>query len=68
MEKHRVIGSDIVKTGILQAVEHYILAIQMERRCERNEAIPDAVKLLEGVAQILKGEGRIHGDETQESS
>lgn len=61
MERHRIIGSDVSKGGVLQSIEHFILALQMERRCGRAEVIPDAVKLLEGITQILKEEERTNG-------
>ena len=68
MERHRTVGSDVVKTGVVQSVEHFIQAVQLERRCERDEAVLEAVKLLDGIAQILREEGRTHGEEAQKSS
>jgi hypothetical protein len=53
-EQHRVFGSDVVKTGVFQSLEHYIMAIQVERKCDRVEALADGVKLLEELLHILK--------------
>lgn len=56
MEKHRLFGSDVVRNGVFQSIEHYILTVQMEKKCSRSEALVDAVKLLEDTAQILRQE------------
>lgn len=69
MEKHKTFGSDVVRNGVFQSIEHYILTIQMERVCSRSEALLDGVKLLEDVKQILEQElqtkGGTNGKEAQ---
>ena len=52
--KHRIFGSEVVKTGVFQSIEHFVMAVQVERRCDRVEALAEGVKLLEELAAILK--------------
>jgi len=69
VDKHRTFGSDVVRNGVFQSIESYILAVQMEKVCSRSEALLDGVKLLEDVKQILEQElqtkGGSNGKEAQ---
>jgi hypothetical protein len=72
VEKHKVFGSEVVKNGVFQSIESYILAIQMEKLCSRSDALLDGVKLLDDVKEILQQElqtkGGSNGKEAQPSS
>lgn len=56
--KKEGVGLQVISNGILQAVHHYILAVQIEKKCERSVALQEASGLLERVKKLVDDELR----------
>jgi hypothetical protein len=47
------VGLQVIANGIIQAIHHYILAFQLEKKCERKEAAVDAIALLDRIRNSM---------------
>lgn len=48
------VGTRVIANGILQAIYHYILAVQIENKCCKADALVKAGNLLDEMKEILK--------------
>ncbi len=49
------IGLQAIATGIHGAIYHYIMAIMVEKKCERRDAVSEAIALLDSIKESIQG-------------